>query len=56
MRVLRPLQVVGLGPDFYDLSLVDGFNLPISSHVTGGFNVSQPIRPSVVSGGRPAPL
>lgn len=43
MRVFMPAQMVGLGPDFYDLSLVDGFNLPISSHVTGGFNVSHSI-------------
>lgn len=29
------------GPDFFDTSLVDGYNLPIRAQVSGGFNVGQ---------------
>jgi len=29
------------GPDFFDTSLVDGYNLPIRAQASGGFNVGQ---------------
>jgi hypothetical protein len=29
----------GLGPNFYDSSLVDGYNIPVAVHTVGGYNV-----------------
>ena len=34
-------QIQKQGPDFFDTSLVDGYNLPIRAQVSGGFNVGQ---------------
>lgn len=31
----------GMGPDFFDISLVDGFNVNVKALVSGGFNVGQ---------------
>lgn len=31
----------GIGPDFYDLSLVDGYNLPLGVELVGGHDVPQ---------------
>ncbi|KAM3574150.1 hypothetical protein VYU27_003869 [Nannochloropsis oceanica] len=36
-----PKPVAGMGPDFFDTSLVDGYNLPIRAQPSGGFNVGQ---------------
>lgn len=33
--------MAGMGPDFSDISLVDGFNINIKAQVSGGYNVGQ---------------
>lgn len=37
-RLLR-CSSPGCSPDFYDQSLVDGYNLPLAVHISDGYNV-----------------